>query len=239
MDHRYFCRHLFLVVAALLGLGSCQRANYSFQPVRSNAGAGVAGPAAVPAVPGAPAALIEPGATRGRFSSAARPRMLHNVAAQRRNHAAKTRPQPEPQTNTRLVRATQRKIEHHRPAPPEPVPERHRSKGIALLLALLLGTFGAHRFYLGYYGAGAAYAGLSALTVLLLTLGFLSVVFASTSYSGFLVIALVLSFLLQGWLIADIVRIITDSLKPKNGEYYPRFFQVRSSPGPEPDSTTK
>ena len=44
MTQRYFYRHLFMVIAALLVLafGSCQRSNYSFQPDYGNVRAGLA-----------------------------------------------------------------------------------------------------------------------------------------------------------------------------------------------------
>lgn len=62
-----------------------------------------------------------------------------------------------------------------------------KSHTTAILLALLLGGFGGHRFYLGYTGIGV---------IQLLTLGGLGI-----------------------WALIDLVRIITKSLKPKDGDY--------------------
>lgn len=230
-----------LIVCVLLGaaLSNCQRASYSFRPAPGNVGAQVAGPGAAPAVAGAPAAFFAAGSLRERPILTGRPRALRGRTARHRGHAATARRQPAPRANARPFRVAQPKARDNAPTPQEPAPVRYRSKGIALLLAVLLGGFGAHRFYLRYYGEGAAYLGLTALTGLFLTLGFLGLVFGSTSYSGFLVVAIVLSLLLQGWLIADIVRIITGNLKPKNGEYYRRFFQVSPDANTPPNSTTK
>lgn len=63
----------------------------------------------------------------------------------------------------------------------------NKSHTTAILLALLLGCFGVHRFYLGYSGIGVFQ---------LLTLGGLGI-----------------------WSLIDLVRIITKSLKPNEGEY--------------------
>jgi len=71
-----------------------------------------------------------------------------------------------------------------------------KSQLLALLLLIFLGGLGIHRFYLGYTGRGILYIAL------LLT-------------SFLIVPAIALTVLL----IIDLVRTITGSLKPKNGEY--------------------
>lgn len=206
-----------LMICVLFGaaLSNCQRASYSFQPAPGSMGAEIAGPSAVPAVAGASPAFFAAGTLLGRPLSASRLRALRGTANRHRGTAATARRQPAPRADAHSFRVAQRKAEDIAPTPQEPAPVRHRSKGITLLLAVLLGGFGAHRFYLGYYGEGAVYLGLSVLTGLFLTLGFLGLVFGSTSYSSFFVIAIVLSLLLQDWLIADIVRVITGHLKPR------------------------
>ncbi|HEX6334998.1 MAG TPA: TM2 domain-containing protein [Flavisolibacter sp.] len=62
-----------------------------------------------------------------------------------------------------------------------------KSQMIALILVLLVGGLGIHRFYLGYTWQGI---------VQLLTLGGLGI-----------------------WALIDLIRIITGSLQPKDGEY--------------------
>jgi TM2 domain-containing membrane protein YozV len=71
-----------------------------------------------------------------------------------------------------------------------------KSQLVALLLNIFLGGLGIHRFYLGYVGMGILY-------IALLITSFL------------IVPAIALAVLL----IIDLIRIITGSLKPKNGEY--------------------
>jgi TM2 domain-containing membrane protein YozV len=101
----------------------------------------------------------------------------------------------------------------------EPGTGHHRSKAIALILALLLGPLGAHRFYLGYYGQGALYLGLTALTTFFALLSLLSLLTVITSLSVFLAIAIILSLAIDGWLLSDIARILSNDLQPKDGEY--------------------
>ncbi|WP_223827786.1 TM2 domain-containing protein [Hymenobacter armeniacus] len=98
-----------------------------------------------------------------------------------------------------------------------------RSKGVAVVLALLLGVFGAHQFYLGYVGRGFLYLGLTAAAAMFLTLGLLAIAFGGP-YGGFITVAVLVAFAVQAWLISDIVRILTGSLAPKDGEYFDRFF---------------
>ncbi|MBF9219857.1 TM2 domain-containing protein [Hymenobacter sp. BT662] len=125
---------------------------------------------------------------------------------------------------TPLARVVQRRAAGHKAlAPGVAEPSPRRSKGIALVLALFLGTLGAHQFYLGYVGRGFVYLGVGALTLFFATLGILGIVFGG-AYAGFFLVAILLSVLLEAWLLSDIVRIITGSLTPKDGEYSDRFF---------------
>jgi len=68
-----------------------------------------------------------------------------------------------------------------------------RSRSLAFVFAIFLGAAGAHHFYLGYNSKGI-----------------ISLIMSCT------LIGLIISF---PWSIIDAVRIITDSYKPKNGEY--------------------
>lgn len=222
----------FLTYAILgVGLSNCQRAAYSFQAPSSTVTTVNLTLATAPDVASTPANY-----SAGSTLHKKRPIRTQPRAVRRAPRATTAKLHSFPRVKKSTVRVERRKAEEHSRVVQEPAPQRQRSKGIALVLAFLLGSFGAHRFYLAYYGQGAAYVGLTALAVLFFTVGFLAFVFASSAYSGFLVAALVLSILLQGWLVADIVRIITGNLKPKNGEYYPRFFQTRpdanTPPGP-------
>jgi len=77
-------------------------------------------------------------------------------------------------------------------------PRNGRSWGAAMLICLLLGMFGLHRFYLGYNKIG------------LIQLVFGALYFSTNLWwTGFIVI----------WVIIDLVRILTKDLEP-NGGYY-------------------
>ncbi|OGX86334.1 hypothetical protein BEN47_01945 [Hymenobacter lapidarius] len=118
-------------------------------------------------------------------------------------------------------------------------PERYRSRGIALLLAIVpffYSILGLHRFYLGYAGRGIAYllGGLLAVSVVYFEGVLLG--FGSFSIAALLILGILMALILYGLQISDVVRIINGRLKPKNGEYNPGFFQTKPSikvPGPE------
>lgn len=76
-----------------------------------------------------------------------------------------------------------------------------KSKTAAWLLSFFLGTFGAHRFYLGYTG--------SAIVMLLLTL-----IGLATSW---LIIGLIPIAITAIWDVVDFIRILTGSMKAKDG----------------------
>lgn len=76
----------------------------------------------------------------------------------------------------------------------------HRTKLIAILLAIFLGPLGVHRFYLGYHGSGLA---LLLLTVLSPLTCFVTALIATV------------------WTIADIVMIATGSLRDAEGRVLP------------------
>ncbi len=117
-----------------------------------------------------------------------------------------------------------------------PLRVRYRTRGIALGLALVLGFFGAHRFYLGYYGAGALYLVGAVVGGTLLAVGSVGLLFGGvvSGTTGYLVVGGAIVLALGIWALFDTVRIITGDLKPKKGEYYPRLFQLRAdAAGPQ------
>ena len=218
---RYFYFSLLLLVSCLSG---CQRATYSFQTAPAGPLAGVVSPQAVTAgvvlaaLPMPSKTIVDelrqpPRAMRRRLNGSAPVAQPEAVAAARRLTAGRAQWQ-----RTTPFSHYQTKPNGRLPGP-EPGAGVHRSKAVAIILAVLLGPFGAHRFYLGYYGQGALYLGLTALTVFFFLLSFLSLLTATASFSGLLAAAFVLSLAIDGWLISDIVRIITNDLRPRNGDY--------------------
>ena len=122
---------------------------------------------------------------------------------------------------------------------------RHRSRGIALLLVvlpLLVGLpLGLHYFYLGYTGRGVLTLGLLALAFVLGAIGLIGVLNGLfVGVGGGALVALILSLVIVTGLLLqqliDIVRIAINDLKPKNGEYNPRFFQTHPAAEPAPPS---
>lgn len=87
------------------------------------------------------------------------------------------------------------------PLPPDNQPLRHRSRGIAVLLALLSITYiplSLHNFYLGYYGRGAAAVALLLVGLSLVVLGWNSFPFGA---AGLAPIGYVGLLMLAGWLL--------------------------------------
>ena len=87
-----------------------------------------------------------------------------------------------------IVKANQKKYD----------PRNGKSWGAAILLCLVLGTFGMHRFYLGYKKIG------------LIQLVFGVLYWVTESW---------LPGLIAIWVIIDLVRIFTKDLEPKDGYY--------------------
>lgn len=116
-------------------------------------------------------------------------------------------------------------------------PVRYRSRGIALLLAVLSLIYlplSLHNFYLGYYGRGALAIATVLLGTYLVVFAFLGSLFSGVALVGLGLLGLAI---LAGWFvwqIVDLVRIITKDLKPKNGKYYPQFFQTSPRAGDTP-----
>lgn len=106
----------------------------------------------------------------------------------------------------------------------------NKSKIVAALLAFLLGTAGAHRYYLGYKKQG-----------IMQTCGFVSLILGWSMYIPAMVsentvrLLFALIFLIYGgitsiWAFVDFIRILTGGLEPEDGSDYtenqPRQVQV-------------
>ena len=221
MDNSYFCRQLIMGIAALLilGLNSCQRANYSFQ---SAPGATHSQSEAVASPDIRIAKAVAPVTSALARTAPWTVKLKNRLNAVRKytvSVASKAIIGRPARTLAPAVRNTL--ATHYSAAPratiPPPVPVRQRSKGIALILSLLTGLYGGHRFYLGYRGRGFTSIGLALLVPYLFLIGGI----AGNSLAGILLLAG-----LGIWLLVDIIRISMSTLKPKNGGYYPRLFQV-------------
>jgi hypothetical protein len=81
---------------------------------------------------------------------------------------------------------------------------------------------------LGYYGRGAVAIALAITGTSLVVLAFLGSIFSGFALVGWGAVGLAI---LGGWFLwqlSDLVRIITNDLKPKNGNYNARPFQLKS-----------
>ena len=215
----------WLPLLALLVLGACQRATYSFQvPARSEPQLVTFAPdsAVVSASPAKP--LLRPLAGQARRAGRVVPRLARALVRLQRLP----------------MLAKQAATAHARPAlaaRQEPLPKAShsgwRTKGIALLLAFFLGGLGAHLFYLGYYGRGVAYLAGTLLGTLLV---FSAIVVAFLTFSSgagiiaLLTLGAIISGLVGVLALIDTIRIAIGDLKPKNGSYFPDFFQTRDKP---------
>ena len=207
-------------------LGACQRASYTFQ--RS---------AATPYQVLPPAPMVESGATATIMSSRPQPSSLpsrgRRFARLGGRRAARypvvSRAKTSLLPRRKLVGAAGHvasQVRRQQEPAPGAAPLRHRSRGIALLLAILSITYvplSLHNFYLGYYGRGALAIALLVVGIYLVTIGFIGFLFggapAAIGYVGLLLLAGWL-----GWQIVDLIAIITGQLRPKDGEYNARFL---------------
>ncbi len=211
-----------LLLGLLTGsMGACQRASYQFQPVASPI------PQAVVPELGAESAVVTlAAAPLSAAPVASSPRVkCRRPVRPRLARVLPLLPVTRPVATAGVAAAASRRQE------PKPVaqPVRYRSRGIAIILALLSITYlplSLHNFYLGYHGRAAA-----AIALLVIGLYFLFIGFAASLFGGGVAaLGVVGAVMLGGWLIwqiTDFVRIITKDLKPKDGEYTPRFFQTR------------
>ncbi len=227
---------LWLLLVAVGGLGSCQRAAYQFQsaialyqgpPTSSETSALVHLPTRhhtadpLPVLP-----RQEPSAGS---SENVLPFRLPRASTHSRLPAAKLHPRKTERAPRYLLNRKQPQQE------PLPTTPRWRSRGVAFLLAFFLGGFGAHLFYLGYHRRALVYLLLSIASIVLLGIAaalFIVTLFSSGTAGVFVagLIALVLASVVGVLALVDTILILTNDLKPKDGEYYPGFFQTRPKP---------
>jgi TM2 domain-containing membrane protein YozV len=223
-----------LVLLLAVSLGACQRATYQFQQL-----------AATPYQVPSPALLTDSLPT---ISGAPVPTPLRAATRpQRKRHSARFSLVGKISQSTRLVKlprvAATAPIAHGQ-SKPQPLltdePLHHRTRGIAFLLAFFLGGIGSHLFYLGYHKRAVTYLLLTLAGGLLFfigVVGLLLTLFSSGggAYAIALLLGAVLLSVVSALAVIDAIRILTDNLKPKDGEYYPRFFQTHATKSPRPD----
>ncbi len=95
-----------------------------------------------------------------------------------------------------------------------------KSKVVAALLAIFLGNFGIHDFYLGNKRNGIIKLGMTIVGIALMVVGFASV--ATTETVTLPALAIVGYLILLGvsiWALVDFIRILTGSYEPVDGSY--------------------
>ncbi|MDO7885398.1 TM2 domain-containing protein [Hymenobacter cheonanensis] len=226
------CHWLFLLT--LVALGACQRASYSFQA--SSAGWPPLPTATAPDAGVAPARLRDTPLPLAAWQRTRPLRQNKKAAAVRKQAKSLTKLQqwlPTLLKQPAVAYAKAQDVSKQQPGPADTTPHR-RTKGIALLLALFVGGIGGHLFYLGYYGRGTAYLAATAAGFLLLVvavIGSIATLYGGgAGFMGLAIAGVILSSVVSLLSLIDMVRIITGDLKPRNGEYFPRFFQTRDTP---------
>lgn len=95
-----------------------------------------------------------------------------------------------------------------------------KSKILAALLALFLGTLGIHSFYMKKTGKGFLQLGLTILGYVLLIAGAVSTVASlgtTATISGTAIAGLIIIYGVAIWALVDFVRILTGGLQPEEG----------------------
>lgn len=214
-------RHSWLVLLLAGCLGACQRAGYQLQPIGENVRQ------IVPPAPLKESAELtmaaQPVALCSQSHQKARPTRRSTLGQLRIVRAVAL---PIPTHAAAIASVSARAPQQHQEPGPVAKPVCYRSRGISLLLAILSVTYfplSLHNFYLGYYGRGIAAIGLLVLGIFFFFAGFTGALFSSEvlliSYLG---VAILGGWFL--WQLSDLVRIILRDLKPKNGDYKPKFF---------------
>lgn len=230
-----FAVRKWLLLFIAFSIGGCQRASYQFQPVASATYQAVLptqrAASAVVTIAAQPTALLSesrhPAEQHSRHPAGRRIVRVKTLLIGKSLSAAASVAPP--------VSCQQQE--------PRPItePVRHRSRGIAIILAALSLTYlplSLHNFYLGYYGRGIAAIALVITGTYLVVLSFFASIFSGAGLVGLGLVGLAM---LGGWFIwqiIDLVRIITGDLKPKNGEYGPRLFQTNSDAEATPHPRT-
>jgi TM2 domain-containing membrane protein YozV len=102
------------------------------------------------------------------------------------------------------------------------LPDTGKSKVAAALLALFLGTFGVHRFYLGHHRSGLIQLLLTSLGLLLAIVAAFGALINPATAATAVVLIYIGSMLLVSvslWAFVDFIRILIDDLTPKEGAY--------------------
>jgi TM2 domain-containing membrane protein YozV len=210
---KYYQLVLALGIASA-SLSSCSRANYAFNTSapaylgteQVHRAAAVTAPevetATAAATPEAAQPIVE--VAPARQAAQALAHHAAPVAAKAEAEVAKAdaaAPTIEKSKEAKFDRkAFKKELKRQLAAAPKSTTAEGKSQLTALLLNIFLGALGIHRFYLGYVGRGILYIAL-----------FLT---------SFLILPGIALFVLE---IIDLIRIITGSLKPKNGEYGKTF----------------
>lgn len=197
MQKSFFTTMLALGVAAA-SLTSCSRANYAFNPAgpsylgteRVHAAAPVAEPVLTASnEEAAPAAIASP----ARVAAVALAHRTTPAAA--KVAPASTAPAAAHQVALTKVERKELKqqlrqiVKQNKKASPNSISAEGKSQLVAVLLCFFLGGLGIHDFYMGYIGKGILQIFLSLILV------------------GFILV------------IIDFIRLLTGSLKPKDGDF--------------------
>ena len=212
----------WVLLALLVGsLGACQRASYQFQPIASTT---YQASAPLPEPESAVVTVAAPAAVRlGESHRATRRSARYRVRLPRALRVAiPSLPRPcAAGVTASVVAPASARLQRQEPGPVDK-PVRHRSRTIAILLAVLSITylpFSLHNFYLGYYGRGALAIALLVVASSLAVLGLFAGIFSAggIGFVGVLGIAMFAGWLI--WQASDLIRIITGDLQPKDGSY--------------------
>lgn len=209
-----------------LVLGSCQRASYVFQPPASFR---------VPPAEASPPAALPDLRFENARPSVARLARLRWHAPRARWHRLQPRPvSAQPAASllmpvAKLQPPALRQVGKVAPRPRRavPGPERHFSKGLAVALAVLLGFFGAHLFYLGDRKLARRYL---FITLACLAVGALAVPVTKWAALGSGWGGIILGLTLLGaaaagivmvylWSLLDAARILAGGLEPVDGKF--------------------
>jgi TM2 domain-containing membrane protein YozV len=230
------CMRCWVLLLAMLALGSCQRSVYSFQPAGSTR---LLATTMVPDSATAVALAVPSLSAPLPLQAASRPRSRHTTAWARLLTKPLTSLQKVPQVlQLAQPTSTAHRVASHDGSRQEPLPgaspTRWRTKGIALLLAFFLGGLGAHLFYLGYHGRAMAYLAATLVGFVFLVLAVImavaSVYGGGAGYVAVATISTIITGVVGLLTLVDLVRIAIGNLKPKNGEYFPRLFQTHDKP---------
>lgn len=225
MAHTPFRSCFWALLLSIASISGCQRAPYFFPAAGAVSVAivapdcGAADAEVLPLVLGSPERLPQVPRTSHRGLAGQRRTLAVVVRHQRLAARMKLRAQRAPICSGKSAAAST--------AATVP-PLKQRSRVVAIILAVLSIVYlplSLHNFYLGYYGRGLAAISLFALGIFLLILGAVGSFGTSSALIALGYFGLVI---LAGWFVwqlADLLRIITGTLQPKNGVYRYKSLQ--------------